>query len=1644
MPENGRLRRTLARLSQNGSSSTHYNGKRPYNVSQQPSTTKSKRRKVETKTKEDRLADVIVDFNLAVNELYQLKEYKSLLSWDPQENSNANSKTIKVELDEFIKENKYKLTWNDEIENSSDIDSLPFRFQKKKLAEQERSLDEKYPFRQEVLANCREMEEHLIKKLDQEEILPQPSVKVKGKPGPKPKTQHKTSAPDKPDRRKGRQAKAEVRESEDQEEEQDESEEEVNNEDEEEEEEEDEQGTDDVQDNEIEELEKSETPVPEMNHRIKSIRRTIPLPIVTHPSHIPKWRPEHQGGNSHIQGSNDDEDKIISFDPTPLTIVQTRQETLVAPELTSKLRRFLDNDFKTPIIDEGNMPDYNFTSDEYNTIMSQHEELLQKLTYKIYVEKSLQLNGDKIEQRKVVLPQSNIKLTDPFRNTSSVTPKIQGIANNATHQDHLLAQGISFSKVHQQMRKQHQLRTRKVATMIEQHFKKKRGEKERLAKEREQNLKKISRLTMQAVKKRWNQAYKVYQVMQNEKEEELKKIKGRQHLSEMLEHSTQLLEAQLTSSREATAEPESIHSLSGDERESIDSDDFMSSDEDEEEHANGSKLNGHSREEDNDMKLSVEELRKKYANLEDSLEPVSSNLTSERELGSESEDDDLGSSDEEDDGTDVSRGLAALYGVDEVSQSPAPSLEYTQEEKTLIEQINQDGDGELNSVLDSDSEGSLSDSESLGSEEKSANEEDDEPITQNGSSLAGLFSGNAGDSDDDEEVDGDAEIPSEQSEFDSDENMSSSEDEEHSAQTNGLMDKRLTQVASEDDDSQIEVINGSKVRDVPLPSLLRGTLRPYQKQGLNWLASLYNNNTNGILADEMGLGKTIQTISLLSYLACEHHIWGPHLIIVPTSVMLNWEMEFKKFAPGFKVLTYYGSPQQRAQKRKGWNKPDAFHVCITSYQLVVQDQQSFKRRRWRYMILDEAHNIKNFRSTRWRALLNFNTENRLLLTGTPLQNNLMELWSLLYFLMPSSKVNQAMPEGFANLDDFQQWFGKPVDKILEQTTAGNTDLIDENERATQKMDEETRNTVARLHQVLRPYLLRRLKKDVEKQMPGKYEHIVYCRLSKRQRYLYDDFMSRAKTKETLASGNFLSIINCLMQLRKVCNHPDLFEVRPIVTSFAMPRSIPSFYQLTDQLINKQFEAKEEINFNVLNLDVTSCEDMNYFVSQSSRILKSSEPLQEQINQLAELESGLEKADPTNHVNYYQHLKLEDQMEVKEKLKQALYLNTLRCERKPIYGNSLLKFLTLKPRDYTDEPFNKYCLSISERAAQMDDTIEKYSIITPAVVALDMKDQLIPISTRRRVIKDIAENNVENPFHKAQVKLSIAFPDKSLLQYDCGKLQRLATLLQDLTSQGHRALIFTQMTKVLDILEQFLNIHGYRYMRLDGATKIEDRQLLTEKFNRDPKIPVFILSTRSGGLGINLTGADTVIFYDSDWNPAMDKQCQDRCHRIGQVRDVHIYRFVSEYTIESNIIKKANQKRQLDNVVIQEGEFTTDYFGKFSVRDLVSDTTTIANEITDRTIDFSGDAKMGNVFAQAEDEEDRVAAGAALKEVAIDDDDFKDETKSATAGATPAPGDANANAMVGIDGDGGFVDVDFDEGIGHIDEYMLRFISDGYY
>ncbi|OTB05915.1 hypothetical protein M426DRAFT_319300 [Hypoxylon sp. CI-4A] len=874
-----------------------------------------------------------------------------------------------------------------------------------------------------------------------------------------------------------------------------------------------------------------------------------------------------------------------------------------------------------------------------------------------------------------------------------------------------------------------------------------------------------------------------------------------------------------------------------------------------------------------------------------------------------------------------------------------------------------------------------------------------------------------------------------------------------------------------------------QVPSTEVPFLLRGTLREYQHYGLDWLAGLYQNQTNGILADEMGLGKTIQTIALLAHLACHHEVWGPHLVIVPTSVMLNWEMEFKKWCPGFKVLSYYGSIEERKRKRQGWKMDDMWNVCITSYQIVLQDQQVFKRRQWHYMILDEAHNIKNFKSKRWQTLLTFNTRARLLLTGTPLQNNLTELWSLLFFLMPSENG----VGGFADLAEFQDWFHKPESQILES--------------GREQMDDEARAIIAKLHKVLRPYLLRRLKADVEKQMPAKYEHVEFCRLSRRQRELYDGFLARTDTREALSSGNYISVINCLMQLRKVCNHPDLFVERPIMTSFRQRRSIPTSYGAIEGVVRDKLLAKDPmsaVSLDFLNLTPIKHEGMSRAVCERVSQLSSHQALLElRETQKSRAQAAYTNLDPTTVESNIVHLESAARWGRFEELQHCVYLNALKGHQRPIYGKQLTDFLTLGVSDRPHKPRPKIPQKImswfeeespvlksmvptlDQRAASMKSTISKFACVTPAVVTRDF-DQFVLGS---RDVEAFDETNLRlsapvrhapfmqkeapiDPWHEARMRLSIQFPDKRLLQYDCGKLQALDRLLRKLQSGGHRALIFTQMTKVLDILEQFLNIHGHKYLRLDGATKVEQRQILTDRFNHDNRILCFILSTRSGGLGINLTGADTVIFYDQDWNPAMDKQCQDRCHRIGQTRDVHIYRLVSEHTIEANILRKASQKQMLDDIVIQEGGFTTDYFNKLSVRDVIGgtpDEADVVGDAMDRVlggVENSDQRTVGRVLEQAEDREDVDAAHVAEKEIQEDEADFAEKPATGSASGTSstrlgtpttrdgslAPGVGRSN--LGLYSETADVDIEpeeiennaWGEMIHNIDEYMLSTMS----
>ncbi|KAJ1904669.1 swr1 complex component [Coemansia sp. S17] len=941
---------------------------------------------------------------------------------------------------------------------------------------------------------------------------------------------------------------------------------------------------------------------------------------------------------------------------------------------------------------------------------------------------------------------------------------------------------------------------------------------------------------------------------------------------------------------------------------------------------------------------------------------------------------------------------------------------------------------------------------------------------------------------------------------------------------------------------------------VEQPFLLRGDLREYQRQGLDWLASLHQHQINGILADEMGLGKTIQTIALLAHLACHRGIWGPHLVIVPTSVLLNWEQEFHRWLPGFKVLTYYGSRAERKQKRKGWSKPNALHVCVTSYQLAIQDATVFRRKPWYYMILDEAQAIKNFRSQRWQTLLGVKSACRLLLTGTPLQNSLIELWSLMYFLMPQEfsagdgDENEAL--GFAGLDRFREWFSQPLEKLLavrpeiaapvgrgssEKVAFNTTSFLQGSGEAESSMalstQAEAQQAVQKLHTVLRPHILRRLKQDVETQLPDKTEHVVYCHLSKRQRLLYDDFMSRSQTRETLQAGTYLGVMGCLMQLRKVCNHPDLFETRPIVTSWAMSGAPVASYRRTEDLVRRMLAGGKrahsgqspmpwescagETAWRLRGLIVTSGElQSDAAVWDSARRLDASPAL---------LIRGLERArdalDPILSGDAdWDELKLRPyasryrtvrgytdlQYHVSDVRSGDAWMrlaaqNACRIQGlafKPVYGSGLLQAVSVTRglRERLGEAAAGLVLSGRERLELYQDTIENYVFATPAVLVTNtasdresvlpylrtdgagdlMLKELVPniLHLRRRVARHTL------PIRPLEQRLQIAFPEPFLLQYDCGKLQALDRLLGRLVREGHRALVFTQMTKVLDILEKWLNLHGYRYLRLDGATKVEQRWRLTERFNHDPKWTVFISSTRAGGLGINLTGADTVIFYDSDWNHAMDAQCQDRCHRIGQQREVHIYRLISDRTIEEAIWKKQCQKRWLNQVVIQEGRFdpnaTRESGRPDSTDDMppsdsgaaaaaalgVGDWYDLASAVLTQSASASNhpaaelsrpqaisEREAARMLGAAEDEVDAMALKVAIAEVAQADAlDLGDEPGGSK--ATELAVDAReGSGAADVDGKEDAVqepDKYNDDGIGHIDDYMFRFLSEDYF
>ncbi|KAJ4965527.1 hypothetical protein NE237_017376 [Protea cynaroides] len=486
-----------------------------------------------------------------------------------------------------------------------------------------------------------------------------------------------------------------------------------------------------------------------------------------------------------------------------------------------------------------------------------------------------------------------------------------------------------------------------------------------------------------------------------------------------------------------------------------------------------------------------------------------------------------------------------------------------------------------------------------------------------------------------------------------------------------------------------------------VPLLTGGKLKFYQIKGVKWLISLWQNGLNGILADQMGLGKTIQTIAFLAHLKGKG-LDGPYLVIAPLSTLSNWVNEFSRFVPSMGAIIYHGTKKERQEIRKKYMTKTVgpnFPVIITSYEVALNDAKKvFRHYNWKYLIVDEGHRLKNANCKLLKELNIVPVENKLLLTGTPLQNNLTELWSLLHYILPDI---------FSSLEEFESWFD----------LSGKCN----NEAQQEELEEKRRvQVISKLHAILRPFLLRRMKLDVEQMLPRKKEIILYANMTDYQKNFQDLLINATLENYLQEKSNYNygmkgKLNNLVIQLRKNCNHPDLLE-----SVFDGSYSYPPIEQLVEQ---------------------------------------------------------------------------------------------------------------------------------------------------------------------------------------------------------CGKFRMLDRLLSQLFARKHKVLIFSQWTKVLDIIDYYFSEKGFEVCRIDGNVKLEQRKKQIQEFNDiNSSYRIFLLSTRAGGLGINLTAADTCILYDSDWNPQMDLQAMDRCHRIGQTKPVHVYRLATAQSVEGRMLKRAFNKLKLEHVVIGKGQF----------------------------------------------------------------------------------------------------------------------------
>ncbi|SCO52626.1 related to proliferation associated SNF2-like protein [Fusarium fujikuroi] len=656
--------------------------------------------------------------------------------------------------------------------------------------------------------------------------------------------------------------------------------------------------------------------------------------------------------------------------------------------------------------------------------------------------------------------------------------------------------------------------------------------------------------------------------------------------------------------------------------------------------------------------------------------------------------------------------------------------------------------------------------------------------------------------------------------------------------------------------------------------MINGTMRDYQLEGLTWMYEICSQGMSGILADEMGLGKTVQTIALIALLREQENYLGPHLIVAPLSTLSNWEDEFTKWTPSIPVIMYHGNKDDREKifrnkmlkHLKGGRPTTKFPVVCTSYEMVLRDQHNLSKINWEFIIIDEGHRMKNADAKLFQQLRQFSSATRLLITGTPLQNNLKELWSLLHFLLPNI---------FTDWEAFESWFDF-------------SDLEDEQGTEEFIADQKKQELVKKIHLILQPMLLRRIKQDVAAYLPKKREYVLFAPMTKEQTDLYNVLTNKkVDTRQYLEDKVHEKIYGP--------NSTEASAKSSRSSSVAAPKTMT--LPVRESPRKKQVEPEEPVTnaFSVM-------------MAKRGRGRPRKNPKLEEAP-ITPKSGGKRKGAPAS---------LEPEPKSAKSTRQSTPVSTRGRPR--------------KTRTYKDAGSDEEKMSDDEFEAKLADEMVSDDE--------DLSDQVSMAPEERKQAeafdlakKQIAQKKLGNPL--AQLRLVCNSPhnfynpwiasqdlpvDDSIVTAS-GKMLLLDRLLPRLFEDDHKVLIFSQFTTQLDILEDYCReLRGWKVCRIDGSVAQESRRTQIADFNSDPEYKIFLLSTRAGGQGINLASADTVILFDSDFNPQQDLQAQDRCHRIGQTRPVVVFRLATKDTVEETLLNSADAKRRLEKLVIKKGNF----------------------------------------------------------------------------------------------------------------------------